>query len=106
MRIALAVVFALFASVTCVFAGGQTGNVLLSDCDHKDADYSAGFCEGYIDGILDQLFEAKVFCPPAGVNLKQTKDIVIKFLRDKPELRHLPAVYLVNEATKIFACHN
>jgi hypothetical protein len=104
-RVTLAV-FALFSSVTCVFAGAQTGNDLLSDCNHTNADYDAGFCIGYIVGILDQLFEAKMFCPPVGVNTGQTKDMVIKFLKDKPELRHLPAVYLVNEATKNFSCHN
>jgi hypothetical protein len=104
-RVTLAV-FGLFASVICVFAGARTGNELFSDCNDKNPTFNAGFCDGYINGLLDEWFEAKIFCPATGVTLGQTKDMVIKYLRTNPELRHLSAPYLVHEATKNFACHN
>lgn len=61
---------------------------------------------GYIRAVLEQSMGIKVFCPAVGVTIGQTVDMVVKFLKAKPEIRHQTATYLIYQATEEFRCHN
>jgi hypothetical protein len=98
---ALALVWA-----TCAFAGTMTGNELLSWCNDKDSPFHQGACDGYINGALDVATHVGSFCAPADVSFGQIREMVLKYLRAKPEARNLTASFLVWEATRTFACHN
>jgi hypothetical protein len=48
-------------------------------------------CLGYVLGVADTLGATGNACIPPGITEDQTKDLVIKYLRDHPESRHLGA---------------
>jgi len=48
-------------------------------------------CLGFIVGVAS---ETDASCPPDGVSGQQINDIVIKFLKDKPQKRHLDGEFL------------
>jgi hypothetical protein len=58
----------------------------------------AGTCFGYIVGIVDSIPAREGFDPGPDVRGSQCIDVVLKYLRDHPELRHLPAYALTREA--------
>ena len=93
------------------------GNVLDADCQqwergftvspdgqiastpHSGANfYEAGKCFGYILGIVDSIPAGEGFDPDPRVRASQHIDVVLRYLRDNPELRHLPAHQLVRQA--------
>lgn len=83
-----------------------SGNDLYGRCtsDPRDSEYVAnlGFCRGYIYAAAD--FFATIAaeadrssCHKAGVSNRQIVDLVIKYLRENPEKRNMPANYAVIE---------
>ena len=67
------------------------GNQLFSKCD-DDGDTPNGIgCLHYIAGVADTLLMHKEICAPNGVTVRQLADIVTKYLRDNPEVRHFTA---------------
>jgi hypothetical protein len=65
--------------------------------------FSAGICWGYIEGVVDSIPAGEGFEPDENVRLSQCVDVVIAYLRDNPNQRHLGAYGLVRIAlTKAF----
>jgi Ssp1 endopeptidase immunity protein Rap1a len=88
-----------------------TGNELLESCEAKGS-FKEAFCLGYITGVtdLDQM-NASVFpehrrsCVPENVTNGQIRDVIVRYLTDHPEERHMLAAILVAEAMgKAFPC--
>lgn len=83
-----------------MFAAGTAhatdGNDLHQSCTNNPN----GFCLGYISGVVEARSTGgrPTICPPEGAVLGQGRDMVIKFLRDKPELRHVQAPLLISTA--------
>ena len=74
------------------FSGGfASGNKIFADCSAPNSSAQRSICLGYIAGMADALEIAKLWCPPEGVTVGQTVDIVMKYLREHPEERHLTA---------------
>jgi len=88
-----------------------TGNKLLEACESK-GEFDQEFCHGYITGVSDMEGintaahpEQRRSCIPEDVTNGQIKDVVLKYLRDHPEDRHLLAAILIVEAvSKAFSC--
>ena len=77
-----------------------TGNDLLGYCESKE-DFSHGICLGYVDAIRDAyLTSSKTppFATPVEVTNKQLMDVVVKYLKDHPQSRHLHAAFLTRDA--------
>jgi hypothetical protein len=93
------------------------GNGLLQACAGSDEDQL--LCLGYILGVRDTLEQmadllsqvqkrdARVFCIPSEATKGQMIDLVVKFLRENPEKRHLFSVDLIGLAfQKAWPCPN
>src|SRR5262245_45856614 len=75
------------------------------------------YCEGYIVAVADTLASLKTglrastgksvkYCPPKGADSHQLTSVVVNYLRDSPEKRHLAAASLVTNAlAKGFPCN-
>jgi hypothetical protein len=86
---------------------------------HKPADYSAGFCRGFIEAVLDMndlhLLTARLnnapsrspMCIPASVGWDQLRKVVLKYMNDHPEQLHLRARNIVLDSiSPAFPCKN
>lgn len=88
------VIAALLLMSLSVRAAAQTvpppdihvGNGLLEACQSKDD--KLVLCLGYIMGVTD-IFRGTVYCPPTGVTLQQTLDVVTNGLREDARERQL-----------------
>jgi hypothetical protein len=88
-----------------------TGNSLLELCESKDVSEQA-FCLGYVVGATDvdsmdgaAFPERRRSCAPDNVTNGQQRDIVVKYLKEHPEERHILAAILVVKAmAKAFPC--
>jgi len=93
-------------------ADGLTGKVLLPDCEKSDpADPSGLMCTAYIAGASDAFWlillnqASPVLCLSQTVTYSWEQQIVVTWLREHPQDRHLPASVLVLKAlTKAFPC--
>jgi Rap1a immunity proteins len=86
-----------------------SGNELYKYCQ-KDA--TRAICLGYISGVADvtQLIATKAeedevsrslaFCRPVGVTNGQLVDVVMTYLEETPEDRHLPALVVILAALR------
>jgi len=90
-----------------------SGNALYADCSQTGdsvLDYQArAQCNGFIIGVADSLQVERAErqtedCLPEKVNRGQVIDIVIKYLRENPALRHLGAANLSRNAIKDAFC--
>ena len=89
------------------------GHALYEMCIENDNTLA---CTAYVAGVMDFLSAAgktdilneqfqPVCVPQSGVTLGQLQDIVIKYLREHPEERHEPGVFLVVGAIReAFPC--
>lgn len=89
----------LAAASVCTTAnaapGFKNGNSLFEDCQ----DEQSAACLEYVVGATDMLSliqalrlkESPLYCQPKGVTGAQVQSIVVRYLRDKPEQRHLAA---------------
>ena len=112
-----------FAIVVAQFADAvniMSGNDLYSACSQgakldtanraemtrnevADAEANKDWCTAYIQGAqqtiaLVRFDTSKVYassCPENSVTNQQAQDVIIKYLRDHPENRHLPAPSLI-----------
>jgi hypothetical protein len=82
---------AMLMTSTVAYAGGLTGNDLLSHCQ-SDRPVLKAFCTGYVLGVVDQLTAR---CVPAGVTAGQEVEVVERVLMGNPEDRHLRANTLI-----------
>jgi hypothetical protein len=96
ITIALAAAIAL----AVVPAQADTGNDLLKDCNSQDAKML--FCLGRLQGFADGLAVWKIVAPetattciPDAVTAGQARDVVVKWLTDNPQDRHLSAGAIV-----------
>jgi hypothetical protein len=102
VRLALAVVSALALWPSA--ARAHDGNYLWANCDSRE-DAKQLYCLAYITGVSDAVRIAGSFCPPDNATYGQSKDVVIKYLRDHPEERHYAAAFLVGYALgSVFPC--
>lgn len=95
----------VLAIVICGKAQAFTGNDLLNDCAQNGPKFSQGWCLGYISGVADQWVWDMIFkydqkyqkCRsiPNEVTYEQIKDIVVRYLMDKPAVRHQGARDLI-----------
>ena len=85
-----------------------SGNDLLRDCTIDNVKASQSFCAGFIAGTWSgAAIEGAEYHPnkpnfviPNEADLRQLKDVVVKFLNGHPEQRHLAAGVLVLLALK------
>ena len=97
-----------------------TGNDLLVTCDQRNRnDLKSGMCLGFIIGASDgftfggilstpgSIESYEQHCVPSGVNIGQTVDVVVTYLRQNPAVRHRNAVSLVVESLRnAFPCRS
>jgi hypothetical protein len=82
-----------------------TGNDLLAACSAPTGTFPVGQCLGYIQGVVDAASVSQRLCLPHTVNAGQMRDIVVAYLRQHPENRHLAASNFVEIAMgQFFAC--
>jgi hypothetical protein len=81
-------------------AGNQflSGNDLLQLCD---TDYAQ--CDGYVEGVIDHLEASRANerlspCVPIGTDGEQAKNVVVKYMKDHPQMRKEPAWAVVDIA--------
>jgi len=86
-------------------AAATSGNDLLRFCTSDPNSPEQSFCLGYLHGVVDGAIGIRVsevrpqiFELPAGVDILQVRDVVVKFLKENPKDRHLGAVALVFKA--------
>lgn len=86
-------------------AAFDNGNELLRNCTIK-GEFAGGLCYGLITGYYDGIrLSYKCTKDDPKINRQQIRDIVVKFLKDHPEARHLPAAYLAARAfVEAFDC--
>lgn len=75
----------------CAFT---TGNDLLSDCEER-ATYDAGYCLGYIASANDTHdtwvhwgLMPRQYCVPKAATQGQLEQVVVKYLKERPEKLH------------------
>lgn len=73
-----------------------TGNNLYSDCTHESA-VRRTMCMGYVTGVLDAVTGVAV-CHPPSVTVGQATDMVVQFMRQRPDLRNQAADAIVMAA--------
>lgn len=86
----------------------ETGNDLLGVCETPRSDTNGPELQLYCAMFIGDLFYGPVWrekvsvedaqgnrCIPQGVNVRQLRDISIRFLRENPQLRHHTAEALV-----------
>jgi hypothetical protein len=93
-------------------AGFDTGNRLYEDCRSPNY-FNRGYCGGYVTGIIDTIeslqsrgvLPADALCIPEASTKGQLVDVVLKYLEQHPERRHLESGALVPEALNLaFPC--
>ena len=82
-----------------------SGNDLYERCD-TDNGQAKLVCTAYIIGATDALTSNGIVCLPKNFTIRQTVDLVVKFLSDHPETRHYTAFSEVAVAMKNFLCKN
>jgi hypothetical protein len=100
---------AMSLHVRAALAQFYTGNDLLEFCAGNNV-FNQGVCVGFIIGVARAaepapLARPTLFCFPAGVSVRQLKDVAVAYLQKTPELRHLDAAGLVGTALfEAFPC--
>ena len=82
----------------------EDGNDLLEMCESTEL-HNQGSCIGFVLGVSAvPMFQGNL-CVPGTVSYGQAKDVVTVYLRQHPEVRHLPGALLVLEALgRMFPC--
>lgn len=86
------------------------GNDLYARCAAPMGDVSLSFCNGYVAGISDALYEGNSVngykaCIPSGPTVGQMADVVRQFLAANPASRHKASEGLVAHAiSDAFPC--
>ena len=84
----------------------MSGNDLFDTCSvASDRTFLQGTCDGYIVGAIDAMQDSKTTCVPAGVVIKQLRDVVVQYLQAHPEERQYTAAGIIREAiSEAFPC--
>lgn len=89
----------------------ETGNGLLSTCQSAEPPLQVicgSFIKGLVEGssgALEVGHHPQLFCAPPGATIGQDRDIIIRFLLDNPQWRHLSATAISLKALgKAFPC--
>jgi hypothetical protein len=83
----------LLPSMVC--AEFVSGNSLLSDIQSTD-NLRRVFAAGYIAGVADS-HQSVTYCPPAGINLGQLRDMTEQYLIINASTRNLSADVLIGD---------
>ncbi len=95
-------------------AGWINGNELYKKCTVKESSelyfMDSSYCLGYIMAVTEVYLSSgkfyKISCIPGEVDPGQLKDILVKYLRDHPEKRHLSGYALIMESqVAAFPCN-
>jgi hypothetical protein len=87
-----------------------TGNQLYEDCSNTTSETQQGYCLGFITGVWEtnrqfQNFTPKYICINTAVSATQLKDVVMKYLGERPSLRRYSAESLTRAALRAaFPC--
>lgn len=90
-RITAAVLLALAAGAAQ--AAFFTGNTLYGNCTSGSASDRL-VCTAYVLGAVD-MGQGAAFCAPDALTGKQAEDLIVRYLRDNPQSRHLGADVLI-----------
>jgi hypothetical protein len=87
--IIIAALAGMLVATPAVANEGFTGNVLDTLCQ-ESFDWCAGYAAGVLHGVrMGQMRDA--VCLPKNVTVGQVRDVITKYLRDHPEIRHYAA---------------
>lgn len=88
-----------------------TGNGFLQTCRDQinvENAFRIGMCFGYLDGWLSRdaaSMEDRSVCRPKNVPNRQLMDIILKYLENNPEKRHLMIDYAIHGSlSQAFPC--
>ena len=89
----------------------RTGNGYLEACTSENVDiefscinFTIGLFEG-IQGGIAAVDAKQIFCSPSGATVGQMLDVVVKYIRDNPDIRHLPtSVIAAFSLKRAFPC--
>ena len=97
----IAVAISMVLGAVPASAEFYTGNKYYERCLNKRDD----FCTGFLMGVIDALEDLKFMCVPEGVSGFQALDIVMKYMREKPQERHGAAADIAFKALKaVYPC--
>jgi hypothetical protein len=101
------------AGQTALAQGGdpKSGTYWLRKCTSPEA-YGQIECANYVRALIEYdelrgkvLGQKRFFCPDKDVTLGQSRDIVVKYLRDRPQEQRRPFVLLAHMALEAaFSC--
>ena len=102
------IVSAILWPVTTLAQQFYDGNALYGMCAAPpEATVQQSECAGYVTGVADTLVMTKQICLPSRVIVREVVDVVIKYLRDNPAMRHYSAASDIGVAlTDSFPCQN
>jgi hypothetical protein len=88
-----------------VWASFENGNELYGDCTESDGTPPTAYCLGFVAGVFDTaemllLDSSGRLCAPKSVTLGQVRDVIVKYLRENPAERNLPASLLALRAVQ------
>jgi hypothetical protein len=84
----------------------RDGNELYRYCLAGSGEVGKTVCNNYIMGAIDTLMMGGVLCPPSNAQAGELIDMVIRYLRDNPDIRQYTAASNVTAALKEFYCKN
>ena len=76
----------------------KTGNELYQECTAAFGSPPNILCMGYVMAASDALESQRLICRPKEVTASQAEDVIVNYLRDHPEQRHLTAYSLAKLA--------
>jgi hypothetical protein len=94
LRLVLAALLGFTLMGTASSKEAYDGNDIFENCQPGSS--LAPFCNGYFIGAIDALItRGVVFCAPDGLTAEQITSLVMRWLGDHPEKRHLPGPRVV-----------
>lgn len=66
----------------------ETAGDLIEYCGAAEDSFARSYCLGYVAGLNDRddVLPLPTFCPPSGPTLNDLVEILVTYLKDKPEL--------------------
>ena len=85
----------LFVNVAISYATFQDGNAIMTELENDmegNVTYMTGTVTGYIVGVADA-YNNIIFSIPDGVQIKQLKQIVYKYMKQHPKELYRPGAF-------------
>lgn len=96
-------ILALFASTVGAYGYFDTGNDMRGRC-YKSESWGA-ICSSAASAYLDLMMAEGYKCRADGVSREQLRDVMLKYINDTPDERHLPAAFIaILSFEKSFGC--